>query len=57
MSENSDINESGIDIIDDKKVIIDQNFSYSFDRVFGPESTQVFSLLCRKIYTKRQQSS
>lgn len=42
MGEDSDINESGIDIIDEKKVIIDRNFSYSFDRVFGPDSTQVF---------------
>ena len=34
MESNESSAESGIDIIDEKKVIIDQNLCFSFDRVF-----------------------
>lgn len=43
--------ENCIDIIDDRKIIVDQNLCYSFDRVFEPEASQrmVYDVAAREI--------
>ncbi len=53
MDNDSETLDNGIDISDDNKVIVDKNLSYSFDKVFQPEASQVFINLFRKGYIKR----
>lgn len=52
MENDSETMDNGIDISDDNKVIVDKNLSYSFDKVFEPEASQVFTILFRKGYIK-----
>ena len=52
MDNDSETLDNGIDISDDNKVIVDKNLSYSFDKVFQPEASQVFIILFRKGYIK-----
>lgn len=57
MENDSETLDNGIDISDDNKVIVDKNLSYSFDKVFQPEASQVLSILFRKEYIKHQPSN
>lgn len=52
MENDSETMDNGIDISDDNKVIVDKNLSYSFDKVFEPEASQVLTILFRKGYIK-----
>lgn len=52
MENDSETLDNGIDISDDNKVIVDKSLSYSFDKVFEPEASQVFIILFRKEYIK-----
>lgn len=55
IDENSVVSSTGIDIVDEKTICIDNNHYFKFDKLFQPEIEQVLLIVFRLKFIKNVQ--